>query len=135
MLQNMDVIEPAFATHNIRSQAHVMALADLYDIGKSSFEFQMLHCMGDAIKDVVVEMGYPMRQYIPSGSLARGLKYAGRRFHELASSDNALARTMRGDFSVIDDTPCFQETEDQEDGRKVMTLIRENISDTANNPK
>ena len=135
MLKNLDVIEPAFATHNIRSQAHVMAVADLYHMGKSSFEFQMLYGMGDTIKDVVVNMGYPMREYIPSGSLARGLKYAGRRFCELASGDNALARTMRGDFSVIDDTPAFQGAEDQEDGRKVMALISENISDTANNPK
>ena len=135
MLQNLDVIEPAFATHNIRSQAHVMAIADLYNFGKSSFEFQMLYGMGDAIKDVVVNMGYPMREYIPSGSLARGLKYAGRRFHELASGDNALARTMRGDFSVIDDTPAFQGSEDREDGRKVMALISKRISDTADNPK
>ena len=134
MLQNLDVIEPAFATHNIRSQAHVMALGDLYHIDKSSFEFQMLYGMGDTIKGVIVAMGYPMREYIPSGSLPRGLKYAGRRFCELASSDNALARTMRGDFSVIDDTPGFQGAEDRKDGRKVMVLMSENISGTVNNP-
>ena len=70
MLQNRDVIESAFATHNIRSQAHVMAIADLYHIDKSSFEFQMLYGMGDTIKDVIAAMGYPMRAYIPSGSLS-----------------------------------------------------------------
>ena len=135
MLQNRDVIESAFATHNIRSQAHVMAIADLYHIDKSSFEFQMLYGMGDTIKDVIAAMGYPMRAYIPSGSLSRGLKYAGRRFRELASSDNALARTMRGDFTVIDDTPGFQGTKDRKDGRRVMALISENISGTSSNPR
>jgi len=135
MLQNLNVFEPAFATHNIRSQAHVMAIADLYNISKSSFEFQMLYGMGDTIKDVIVSMGYPMREYIPCGSLARGLKYAGRRFCELANADNALARTMRGDFSVIDDTPCFQGAQDIEDGREVMALISEKLSGTGNNPK
>jgi hypothetical protein len=39
--------------------------------------------------------GYGLREYVPAGSLARGLKYAGRRFQELAGPDNALARTMR----------------------------------------
>ena len=135
MLQNLNVFEPAFATHNIRSQAHVMAIADLYNIDKSSFEFQMLYGMGDKIKDVILSMGYPMREYIPCGSLARGLKYAGRRFCELANDDNALARTMRGDFSVIDNTPCFQGAEDIEDGREVMAIISKKISGTGNNLK
>ena len=98
MLLNLDIINPAFATHNIRSQAHVMALTDAYGLDKSTAVFQMLYGMGDPIKRVVVDMGFPMREYVPAGSLARGLKYAGRRFNELAKSDNALARTMRGDF-------------------------------------
>jgi len=127
MLKNLEMIEAAFATHNIRSQAHVMALADQYRIDKTYFEFQMLYGMGDAIKDVIVSMGYPMRKYIPAGSLARGLKYAGRRFSELAGDDNALARTMRGDFSVIDAAPGFTGAEDREDGRKVMAILNENI--------
>ena len=63
------------------------------------------------------------------------MKYAGRRFCELASSDNALARTMRGDFSVIDDTPGFQGIKDRKDGRKVMALISETISGTDSNPR
>ncbi len=54
-----------------------------------------------------VDMGYAMRDYVPAGSLFRGLKYAGRRFRELSGSDNALARTMRGDFGGVEGPPLF----------------------------
>ncbi|WP_027185456.1 proline dehydrogenase family protein [Desulfovibrio inopinatus] len=103
LLDHLDAIDPAFATHNVRTMAHVMALADQWKLSDSDCAFQMLYGMGDPIKKVVVAMGYPMRVYIPAGSFARGLKYAGRRFHELANSDNALARTMRADFSAVEE--------------------------------
>ncbi|OEU68776.1 MAG: hypothetical protein BA863_06545 [Desulfovibrio sp. S3730MH75] len=118
MLLNQDKIQSAFATHNIRSMAHVMALADSLGLPKKDIELQMLYGMGNPIKDTVTSMGYSMREYIPAGSLARGLKYAGRRFRELANSDNALARTMRGDFSFVSgSSPAFIGDEDKQDGR------------------
>ena len=67
-----------------------------------------------------------MREYIPAGSLARGLKYAGRRFQELANSDNALARTMRGDFTSVDGTaPEFKGEEDIKDGEFIRQVVQE----------
>ncbi|NCC26322.1 MAG: hypothetical protein EOM25_14180, partial [Deltaproteobacteria bacterium] len=95
LLLNRDALQPAFATHNIRSMARVMALAEMLAISPAEVEFQMLYGMGDPIKPVLTGMGYGLREYVPAGSLARGLKYAGRRFQELAGADNALARTMR----------------------------------------
>ncbi|OQY12174.1 MAG: hypothetical protein B6I31_03630 [Desulfobacteraceae bacterium 4572_19] len=125
MLLNEDVIQSAFATHNIRSQAHVMALAEFLELPKNKIELQMLYGMGNPIKDVVISMGYSMREYIPAGSLARGLKYAGRRFRELANSDNALAQTMHGDFSSVDGTvPAFTGKEDITDGRFIQQEVK-----------
>lgn len=124
MLLNKDSVQPAFATHNIRSMAHVMALAQMLGFPDDSIELQMLYGMGDPIKDIVISMGYSMREYIPAGSFARGLKYAGRRFRELANSDNALARTMRGDFSSADGTaPAFQGAEDMQDGKFIRQAV------------
>lgn len=123
MLRNSDSIKPAFATHNIRTQARVMALAESYGLEKTALELQMLYGMGEPIKEIIVNLGYTMREYIPAGSLARGLKYAGRRFHELANGDNALARTMRGDFSVIDSTAPQFAAEDAQDSKKVYELM------------
>ena len=71
-------------------------------------------------------MGRPLREYIPAGSLARGLKYAGRRFAELASSDNALANTMRGDFSDVNaNTPVFTGAQDIKDSRAVKAILEQ----------
>lgn len=100
---------PVFATHNIRSMARVMALAEHHGIEKSELEFQMLFGMGDEIKQVIVGMGYGMREYVPSGTLARGLKYSGRRFAELCNKDNALTRTLKGDYSHLKEEPHFTE--------------------------
>ncbi|WP_432736119.1 proline dehydrogenase family protein [Maridesulfovibrio sp. FT414] len=124
MLLNRDAIAPAFATHNIRSMSRVMALAEQLGLSDENIEFQMLYGMGNPIKKVIISMGYSMREYIPAGSLARGLKYAGRRFHELASSDNALARTMRGDFSSVSGTaPSFVGDEDINDGKYLRLQV------------
>ncbi|WP_320172290.1 proline dehydrogenase family protein [Maridesulfovibrio sp.] len=128
MLLNRDALQPAFATHNIRSMAHVMALAEELGIPSKEIELQMLYGMGDPIKTVVVSMGYAMREYIPAGSLARGLKYAGRRFHELSSGDNALTRTLRGDFSAAVGTPpAFIGDEDIADGMFVKQAVLQSL--------
>lgn len=100
--------KPVFATHNIRSMAKVMALAEYYGLNKSDIEFQMLLGMGDEIKQVIVGLGYKMREYVPTGVLARGLKYSGRRFNELCNNDNALTRTLKGDYSHLKDKPEFK---------------------------
>lgn len=128
MLANLDAVLPAFATHNIRTQAHAIALAKSYGLPNAVAQIQMLYGMGDPIKHVVASMGYPMREYIPAGSLARGLKYSGRRFEELASSDNALARTMRGDFSKSDgSTPVFTGEQDKKDSHDVESFLKESL--------
>ena len=128
MLLNLDAVLPAFATHNIRTQAHVLALVRSYGLPDEVARIQMLYGMGDPIKHVVAAMGYPMREYIPAGSLARGLKYSGRRFEELANSDNALAKTMRGDFSESDgSTPVFTGEQDKEDSHVVETFLRDSL--------
>ncbi len=133
MLLNPNTIEPAFATHNIRSIARVMALAENLELPKKDIEFQMLYGMGGPIKKVIVAMGYSMREYIPAGSLARGLKYAGRRFRELSNSDNALARTMRGDFSFASGSPpAFIGEEDLKDGEYIQKRLNEVLM--RNNP-
>ena len=128
MLLNPDTVLPAFATHNIRTQAHAITLARAYGLPDKVAGIQMLYGMGDPIKHVVAAMGYPLREYIPAGSLARGLKYAGRRFEELSNSDNALARTMRGDFSEADgSTPVFTGEQDKKDSHAVEAFLKESL--------
>ncbi len=126
MLLNLDFVLPAFATHNIRSQAHAFALTEAYGLPNDVAQIQMLYGMGDPIKRVVTAMGRPLREYIPAGSLARGLKYAGRRFEELSNSDNALAKSMRGDFSGVDGSiPTFVGEKDMQYSEKVRIIFEQ----------
>lgn len=129
MLLNLDAVLPAFATHNIRTQAHAMALVEAYGLSDDVARIQMLYGMGNPIKRIVVDLGHPMREYVPAGSLARGLKYSGRRFEELSNSDNALAKTMRGDFSDIDgNPPTFIGERDREDSRTARAFLEESLA-------
>ena len=124
LILNQDHFQFAFATHNIRSIAHAMALASSYGIGKADFEFQMLQGMGDEIKEVVTGMGYRLRVYVPAGDYTRALTYAGRRFSELANKENALARTLRGDTTHLEGPPPkFHSPEDSADGTCVEALV------------
>ncbi len=129
MLCNIQNVLPAFATHNIRSQAHAIALTDAYGLPKSTARIQMLYGMGDPIKHAIASMQCPLRDYIPAGSFARGLKYAGRRFSELSSSDNALAKTMRGDFSGVQGAaPTFTGEKDIKDSLVVRDILTQALN-------
>ncbi len=135
LLLNLDALDPAFATHNIRTQAHAMGLAEAYGLSPDTAPLQMLYGMGGPIKHVLASMHRPLREYIPAGSLARGLKYAGRRFAELASSDNALAKTLRGDFSDVNKTtPAFTGEQDIKDAESVKAILREGLSRQSRQP-
>ena len=130
LLLKLNWVVPAFATHNLRSQAHAMALTEAYSLPQDAARIQMLYGMGDPIKRVVVTMGRPLREYVPAGSLARGLKYAGRRFNELANGDNALARTLRGDFSGVNGSaPAFVGEKDMEDSKEVRSLLERSLAE------
>ncbi len=124
LMLNMDVFQPAFATDNIRSMAHVMGSAGSYGIGKSEFEFQMLCGMGDEIKEVITTMGYGMRVTVPAGTQAQGMEYALGRFSELADPDNDLTRALRGDYSLFQGpAPRFTGAEDIDDAEPLEALV------------
>jgi RHH-type transcriptional regulator, proline utilization regulon repressor / proline dehydrogenase / delta 1-pyrroline-5-carboxylate dehydrogenase len=69
---------PAFATHNCRTVATILALA-----GDRPFEFQKLHGMGDALYDALLEEhSVNVRVYAPVGSFTDLLPYLVRRLLE-----------------------------------------------------
>ncbi|NCA71757.1 MAG: hypothetical protein EOM91_17100 [Sphingobacteriia bacterium] len=123
LLANLDAFEPALATHNMRSQAHVMAVARQFGLSASDYELQMLYGMGEPLKATLVGFGVQLREYVPAGPLPRGLGYAGRRFLELASRDNALSRSLHGDFTAVATRPAFQGAEDIADGDFSLGLL------------
>jgi RHH-type proline utilization regulon transcriptional repressor/proline dehydrogenase/delta 1-pyrroline-5-carboxylate dehydrogenase len=90
MLENADCIDCAFGTHNVRSIAACMIMAEKQGRPKSSYEFQMLHGMAEPIKVALVKMGYRVRNYCPVGEVLPGMSYFVRRLLENTSNEGFL---------------------------------------------
>jgi len=90
LLENEEIVTPAFGSHNVRSIAHAQALGDQLGIDRSRFEFQLLYGMAGPIKRALVEMGYRVREYCPVGELLPGMSYLVRRLLENTSNEGFL---------------------------------------------
>ena len=90
LLANVDWLVPAFGSHNIRSLAHAMAVAEQLKVPSERFEFQMLYGMADPIKEAIQSLGYRIRIYTPYGQLLPGMAYLVRRLLENSSNDSFL---------------------------------------------
>src|ERR1041385_123308 len=90
LLENESIVTSAFGSHNVRSIAHAMALADELGIDRSRFEFQLLYGMAGPVKRALVEMGYRVREYCPVGELLPGMAYLVRRLLENTSNEGFL---------------------------------------------
>src|ERR1700716_4282256 len=90
LLENESIVTSAFGSHNVRSIAHAMALADELGVDRSRFEFQLLYGMAGPIKRALVEMGYRVREYCPVGELLPGMSYLVRRLLENTSNEGFL---------------------------------------------
>jgi RHH-type proline utilization regulon transcriptional repressor/proline dehydrogenase/delta 1-pyrroline-5-carboxylate dehydrogenase len=83
-------VETAVATHNVRSLALAMAVAEHRGLPKDAWEIQMLYGMADPLKDTVVEMGHRLRVYVPFGEILPGMAYLVRRLLENTASQSFL---------------------------------------------
>ncbi|HVL14722.1 MAG TPA: proline dehydrogenase family protein, partial [Gemmata sp.] len=90
LLANAEWLVPAFGSHNIRSIAHAMAVAEKLKVPGRRFEFQMLYGMADAIKESIQSLGHRVRIYTPYGQLLPGMAYLVRRLLENSSNDSFL---------------------------------------------
>ncbi|HKA08689.1 MAG TPA: L-glutamate gamma-semialdehyde dehydrogenase [Gemmataceae bacterium] len=99
LLENYEWLRPAFGTHNVRSMAAALAMADGFGVPPAAYEFQMLYGMGDEFKDVLVGLGRRVRIYTPYGQLLPGMAYLVRRLLENTSNESFLRATQSGDIS------------------------------------
>ncbi len=90
LLANVDWLIPAFGSHNIRSVAHAMAVAEKLKVPPRRFEFQMLYGMADPVKEAIQSLGFRLRIYTPYGQLLPGMAYLVRRLLENSSNDSFL---------------------------------------------
>jgi RHH-type proline utilization regulon transcriptional repressor/proline dehydrogenase/delta 1-pyrroline-5-carboxylate dehydrogenase len=96
LLESSDVILPAFASHNVRSCAHVIARAQRLGLDPATIEFQALYGMADDLKHALRSMGYRVREYCATGALLPGMAYLVRRLLENTSNEGFLRRSHAG---------------------------------------
>jgi RHH-type transcriptional regulator, proline utilization regulon repressor / proline dehydrogenase / delta 1-pyrroline-5-carboxylate dehydrogenase len=89
----------AFATHNVRSCAHAIALARQAGLDPRAIEFQLLYGMADDLKSALLKNGYRVREYCPVGELLPGMAYLVRRLLENTSNEGFLLRRRHGHAS------------------------------------
>jgi len=90
VMEHADALRPALGSHNLRSLAHGMAVAEALGLDRRGLEMQMLYGMGDAEKEAVTAAGWRMRVYMPYGQLVPGMAYLVRRLLENSSNDSFL---------------------------------------------
>jgi RHH-type transcriptional regulator, proline utilization regulon repressor / proline dehydrogenase / delta 1-pyrroline-5-carboxylate dehydrogenase len=95
LMERHDVLRPALGSHNIRSLAHGMAVADALGLSSRSFEIQMLYGMADPIKEVLAGMGRRVRIYTPYGRLLPGMAYLVRRLLENTANESFLRASFK----------------------------------------
>ena len=90
LFAHADAVQPAVASHNVRSLACAMALAEQRRLPVEHIEFQMLYGMADELKQALIRQGYRLRVYVPFGETLPGMAYLVRRLLENSSGQSIL---------------------------------------------
>jgi RHH-type proline utilization regulon transcriptional repressor/proline dehydrogenase/delta 1-pyrroline-5-carboxylate dehydrogenase len=89
-LENHKHLRTALGSHNIRSLAHGLAIAEALELPPGSLEVQMLYGMADDAKRAIVDLGQRLRVYMPFGELIPGMAYLVRRLLENTANESFL---------------------------------------------
>jgi RHH-type proline utilization regulon transcriptional repressor/proline dehydrogenase/delta 1-pyrroline-5-carboxylate dehydrogenase len=100
LLENVDIVSPAFASHNVRSCAHAMAQAERLGVDPRAYEFQALYGMADELKTALLQQGRRVREYCAIGELLPGMAYLVRRLLENTSNEGFIRRRSLGEASA-----------------------------------
>ncbi|MEM8805768.1 MAG: L-glutamate gamma-semialdehyde dehydrogenase [Cyanobacteria bacterium P01_G01_bin.38] len=116
LMENHEVLYAAIGSHNVRSQAHAMAIAKALKIPQRRFELQVLYGMADKLAKAMVDEGYRVRVYCPYGELIPGMAYLIRRLLENTANTSFLRQNLeerpvedliaKPNFAEIDTQPA-----------------------------
>ena len=93
MLENHQYIYSAIGSHNVRSQARAIAIAETLNVPSRAFEMQVLYGMGDQLAKALVQKGYRVRMYCPYGDLLPGMSYLIRRLLENTANSSFVRQS------------------------------------------
>lgn len=92
LLEQSQVIRPAFGTHNLRSLAVVEAVAEALRLPPNAWEYQMIYGMAEPFQHAMSDRGRRLRLYAPVGELLPGMAYLVRRLLENTSNESFLRK-------------------------------------------
>jgi RHH-type proline utilization regulon transcriptional repressor/proline dehydrogenase/delta 1-pyrroline-5-carboxylate dehydrogenase len=90
LMERPESFRVALGSHNVRSLAHGIALAQTLGLPDRAYEIQMLFGMADPFKDALVSLGRRVRVYTPYGKLLPGMAYLVRRLLENTANESFL---------------------------------------------
>ena len=94
LLENHEYLYAAIGSHNVRSQALAIAIAETLNIPHRRFEQQVLYGMGDKLAKALVARGQRVRVYAPYGDLLPGMSYLIRRLLENTANSSFLRQSL-----------------------------------------
>lgn len=94
LLENHEYVYSAIGSHNVRSQAHAIAIAETLNVPRRRFEMQVLYGMGDKLAKALSDRGYRVRVYCPYGELLPGMAYLIRRLLENTANSSFLRQNL-----------------------------------------
>ncbi|MCY7393095.1 MAG: proline dehydrogenase family protein, partial [Leptolyngbyaceae cyanobacterium CAN_BIN12] len=94
LLENHEHLYAAIGSHNVRSQAYAIAIAETLQIPPRRFEFKMLYGMADKLAKAIADKGYRVRVYCPYGELIPGMSYLIRRLLENTANSSFLRQNL-----------------------------------------
>ncbi|BAY07852.1 L-glutamate gamma-semialdehyde dehydrogenase [Calothrix sp. NIES-2098] len=94
LLENHQYVYAAIGSHNVRSQARAIAIAESLKVPRRCFEMQVLYGMGDKLAKALVDKGYRVRVYCPYGELLPGMAYLIRRLLENTANSSFLRQNL-----------------------------------------
>ncbi len=100
LIENYPHVRLAIGSHNVRSIAASLVMAENANLPKGAVEIQMLYGMADQIKRSFTKQGYRVREYATVGELIPGMAYLVRRLLENTSNESWLKNKFADNTSV-----------------------------------
>jgi RHH-type proline utilization regulon transcriptional repressor/proline dehydrogenase/delta 1-pyrroline-5-carboxylate dehydrogenase len=100
LIENHQLVSPAFASHNLRSIVHALVAAEEKGLPKNSIEVQMLYGMAEPQRLTLAKDGYRVRVYAPIGELLPGMAYLVRRLLENTSNSGFLRQSYHEGVAI-----------------------------------
>jgi RHH-type proline utilization regulon transcriptional repressor/proline dehydrogenase/delta 1-pyrroline-5-carboxylate dehydrogenase len=113
LLENHPYVYAAIGSHNVRSHARAIAIAESLNVPRRHVELQVLYGMGDKLAKALVDRGYRVRVYCPYGDLLPGMAYLIRRLLENTANSSFLRQNLENrpiEELLAPPTPNFSAT-------------------------